>query len=81
MPWTWPAADLCGDCAKKQAGKEPKACPFCGITGAVWGVQENDGSNFWIQCAVCHAQGPKVDLQELAMPAWNRRNEPITPTP
>ena len=49
-----------------------KACPFCGIVAAM-GVQENDGSEFWMVCMVCDAQGPKADLQDLAMWEWNKR--------
>lgn len=61
---------------------DPKPCPFCGIQGAVWPVQENDGSAFWIECAICHARGPSSQLQDLALWEWNRRMSPIqAPTP
>ncbi len=55
----------------------PKACPFCGIE-ATFGVQENDGSKFWLVCTICEAQGPKAELQELAIVEWNNRKTPTT---
>ena len=68
----WPTPHLCMECGRKRDMKEPKACPFCGIVAAM-GVQENDGSEFWMVCMVCDAQGPKADLQDLAMWEWNKR--------
>jgi hypothetical protein len=68
----WPTPTLCMECGRKRDMTEPKPCPFCGINASM-GVQENDGSKFWITCMICHAQGPKVDLQDLAMWQWNER--------
>ena len=47
-------------------------CPFCGCTG-VWRVKEDDGSAAWLECSVCHARGPRVELEGMAEPYWNRR--------
>ena len=71
----WPTPHLCMECGRKRDMKEPKACPFCGINGQ-FRVQENDGSKFWLQCAICEAQGPKSDLQDLAVWEWNKRKSP-----
>jgi Lar family restriction alleviation protein len=60
--------------------QEIKPCPFCGIV-AVLGVQENDGSEFWITCMVCHANGPKVQVQGMAIHEWNRRRPPTEEKP
>jgi len=75
LPLGWPTPTLCGACGRKRDMKEPKACPFCGIN-ATRGVQENDGSKFWIYCVVCDAAGPKADLQGLAVWEWNKRKSP-----
>lgn len=75
LPLGWPTPRLCMECGRKRDMKEPKACPFCGINGQ-FRVQENDGSKFWLQCAVCKAQGPKADLQDLAVWEWNKRKSP-----
>jgi len=54
-----------------------EACPFCGNSGgAVWQLMEDDGRAAWIECAICHARGPRVELKELALPMWNRRRPP-----
>jgi hypothetical protein len=75
LPLGWPTPTLCGACGRKRDMKEPKACPFCGLV-ATRGCQENDGSKFWIYCVVCDAQGPKADLQGLAVWEWNKRKSP-----
>lgn len=51
-------------------------CPFCGCT-ATWGLKSEGPTEFFISCAVCKAQGPKVELPGLAVHSWNRRR----PTP
>jgi hypothetical protein len=71
----WPTPRLCMECGRTRDMKEPKACPFCGIN-AQYRVKENDGAKFWLQCAVCKAQGPKADLQDLAVWEWNKRESP-----
>jgi len=73
----WPTPRLCMECGRKRDMKEPKSCPFCGIV-ATMGVQEDDGSKFWMVCMVCDAQGPKADVQDLAVWEWNKRKSPNT---
>jgi hypothetical protein len=73
LPMNWPTPSLCAECGRKRDQQTPKGCPFCGIQGSVWGVKEDDGSAFWIECAVCKARGPRTTLEGLAMPMWNRR--------
>ena len=72
LPLGWPTPKLCGACGRKRDMKEPKACPFCGVN-AQFRVKSNDSTEFWLVCAVCHAQGPKVGLEGLAIYEWNRR--------
>jgi Lar family restriction alleviation protein len=52
-------------------------CPFCGVT-ALWKLKDDDGENasYFVACAVCKAQGPRAELPEMALPAWNRRPGP-----
>ena len=57
---------------KNSNSPEPAPCPFCGCTG-VFRVRENDDSAAWLECAVCHARGPRVKLEGMAEPYWNRR--------
>lgn len=66
----WPYVDLC-----KQCHPLPRACPFCGCTGC-HRVKENDGSAAWLECSVCHARGPRQEIEGMAEPMWNRRREP-----
>ena len=67
----WPTPILCDDCDEKT----PAACPFCGCRG-VWRVKENDSTAFWLECSVCHARGPRVELEGMAEHQWNRRKSP-----
>ncbi len=55
------------------AGALSAACPFCGCD-AQWPVKDESGA--WLECAVCHAHGPKVELEGMARPYWNRRKPP-----
>lgn len=50
-------------------------CPFCGVI-ALWPVKDDELDKYWMECAVCHAQGPRVALSGMALPAWNRRPGP-----
>lgn len=69
----WPSPRLCGKCDRHDKMTFAGPCPFCGVT-ACWGVK--DDKEFWIECAVCHATGPKVQLEGLAIYHWNRRMLP-----
>ena len=71
----WPTPRLCNQCGRKRDMTEPKACPFCGCSG-IFRIKENDSSAYWIECAVCHSRGPRVELEGLAMYQWNRRKSP-----
>ena len=53
-------------------------CPFCGVI-ALWPVKADDGeeATYWMECALCHARGPSVELSCMALLAWNRRPGPI----
>jgi len=66
------------ECGHERDKVEPKACPFCGIQGAIWKLKDDDGENaeYFIRCAVCNAEGPKANLEGLAMMEWNRRKSP-----
>jgi Lar family restriction alleviation protein len=74
----WPTPRLCMECGHERDKVEPKACPFCGIQGAIWKLKDDDGENaeYFIRCAVCNAEGPKANLEGLAMMEWNRRKSP-----
>ena len=82
LPLGWPTPRLCMECGRERDKTIPKACPFCGNSGqAVWKIKEPDtnstaGVSAWIECAICHARGPRADMTELAMPWWNRRKSP-----
>lgn len=65
---------MCADCSPKTA-----ACPFCGTWGAVYTVHDEAAQEFYLECAVCHARGPRESLAELATRNWNRRQEQREP--
>lgn len=50
---------------------ELKPCPFCGGTTLLM----NKGSNCWITCNDCKAEGPYEigQTEDEAITAWNRR--------
>lgn len=52
-----------------------KPCPFCGC--GVNGQYEWDGyiAVYWIECDDCCARTDRYASEELAIKAWNRRNE------
>ena len=74
MPLNWPSPRMCVECKPKF-----KPCPFCGIWGAVWPIHDEAAKEFFIECAMCHAHGPRKPLAELAIHYWNRRQEAIEP--
>lgn len=50
-------------------------CPFCGIS-AHWFIQSDDAKEYWVECGVCKATGPKTTIRELTAFEWNRRRSP-----
>lgn len=72
-------SDLTAENAKS-AEKTEKVlpCPFCGMDGVFY-VKENDSSAYWVECAVCHAKGPRCDLDFMAKQFWNRRRPQMVP--
>ena len=50
-------------------------CPFCGIS-AQWFIQSDDAKEYWVECGVCKATGPKTTMRELTALEWNRRRSP-----
>lgn len=70
----WPSPRMCDVCKPKEA-----ACPFCGTWGATFGVNDEAAQEFYLECCVCHARGPREPLQDLAVSYWNRRKQPREP--
>lgn len=50
---------------------DPKPCQFCGGEVDMNGTVEND----FVECQSCAAGGPVKTIRELAMVAWNERDE------
>lgn len=61
---------------KEMTKLQIEPCPFCGLD-ATWGIQSDDGKEYFVECAVCKATGPKVTLKGLAYHEWNQRRPPM----
>lgn len=49
-------------------------CPFCGSGDVLsFGVSQNQGTAYRVQCLNCGAKGPRVCDDEQAQDAWNSR--------
>ena len=55
---------------RKEARPTHHRCPFCGgDSTSVLRLPSNE--IYWVQCDVCHAQGPRADSHEQAVKRWN----------
>ncbi len=65
------------------AGRVGEICPFCGSTHAPQlSVRDEIPSRpHVVICRNCGARGPAKELPEHAIAAWNRRAQPVAPTP
>jgi Lar family restriction alleviation protein len=54
---------------------KPLPCPFCGIGGSVWYIEDNSRTprEFFVECSVCYATGQRTGQKETAIVGWNRR--------
>jgi Lar family restriction alleviation protein len=50
-----------------------RTCPFCGSDNL---TTEEDGNNYYfVICKECLTTGPKYSFRDMAIIAWNRRDE------